>query len=653
MEGRPTAVKDFIQRVKESTNIIDIVGENVVLRKSGTSYVGLCPFHSERSPSFSVNELKQLYHCYGCKRGGDLITFVMEISGLSFHEAIEELAIRANQALPSDWNRGAKTPEALDQKKEQTEKLALAYKLNRFVAAFFHQTLKNDPQALGYLSRRGVNSEVQQAFYLGSAPGVWDALSRYLVEKKAPMELAHTLGLTRPSPQGGFDLFRHRVIFPILNMRGKVAGFGGRILNDQDQPKYLNSPDSLVFNKGKLAFGLYQAQKYIREQDEVILVEGYFDALTLFASGFRNVVATCGTALTVDHLQAFKRLASRVTVLFDGDSAGVAATVRAMEIGLDQGWILQGAQLPRGLDPDELLLNPETGQVRLEGREQLAALLRGARPILDSQIEDAVRSAVQSGRRDPEAQTQALKKIGRWLSRFNDPIGREVRLELLEKQLGVSRAIVLGALGRVSSVSQQASPSAQGAEVRLPAVLSTGVSAKKRPSVGLLTQMDRILLSGLAREGEYLKIFFEAKSELPESVSVLDLLTYLPAKKWVALKFQGQFPDLNQWSELSQESQNEDVQVSAGFPELLQDESLRSVITAALVLDSAPVGVEEFKTAVFKSVAKKWARFSQQIKRLIVQAEARNDAGLHEKLMKDYLDVQRKMKDFNSFYDEE
>ncbi len=621
---------DLVRKIKESVNIIEVIGENVVLRKTGVSYVGLCPFHSERSPSFSVNETKQLYHCYGCKRGGDLITFVMELSALSFPEAVEELVERARIPLPSDWNRQDGEGQDSEQKKKTQEKLALAYRLNRFAATYFRASLKSDPHVSRYLGLRGVGPEFQEGFYLGAASGAWDGLASHLIEKKAPLDLATELGLMRPSAKGNFDLFRNRVIFPILNIRGKVAGFGGRILSDQDHPKYLNSPDSLVFHKGKLAFGLYQAQKYIREKDELILVEGYFDVLTLYAAGFKNVVATCGTALTPEHLHVFKRLASRVVVLFDGDSAGTLATVRAMETGLDHGWVLQGAQLPAGLDPDEVLLDLSTGQIRPGGQEHLTELLAAARPILDTEID----AAIQGGRKDPEAQTQALKKIGKWISRLNDPLGREVRMERVQKEFRVSRALILGAIGATGAehgtVHKGNSSSANQSsafEVRVLQNSSQPLPIKNQR----LTMLDQVLIAGLAQGGEYLRVFVGALDQLPPEHDLGSLLEYPPAREWIS-KYASDLK-LVDWND--------------------SDDQIRTVMTGSMVSEVPLVQLEQFKEAVFKSIAKKWARFSQQVSRQIVQAEAKNDAVLQAKLMKDYLDVQRKMKEFNSFYDEE
>ena len=530
---------ELLQKVKDSVNILEVIGEHVVLRKSGANYVGLCPFHSERSPSFSVSENKQLYHCYGCKKGGDLVTFVMEVLGISFPEAVEDLADRARIKLPQGWNGSGEDPEQEKQRSAFREKQSLAFKLNRFAAAFFHQTLGNDSKAIEYLMTRGIAEDWAKAFYLGAVSDSWDSLARHLVSRKAPMEMALELGLIRPSTKGQkmgpgyFDLFWHRVIFPILNLRGKVAGFGGRILGEET-PKYLNSPESLIFQKGKLAYGLYHAQKHIREKDELVLVEGYFDVLAMHAAGFQNVVATCGTAITPDHLAIFKRFASKLTVLFDGDKAGVAATERAMEVALDAGWVIYGAKMPEGLDPDEVVLGnskeggeggPESDQKsnqksKKSGQEQMAEILKNATAMLDSRIDELIRTSGQ----ESESRTVALKKIGGWLSRLQDPIGREVRIDQIQKRMGVSRQLLQQIMGG-------SFPPVSGSAPRSSSELSTTQMKGKQsssPSKAKLPPSDRALLAGLASGGEFSRIFAEARDNLPPKMTLSDLFEYPP-----------------------------------------------------------------------------------------------------------------------------
>jgi DNA primase len=645
---------ELLQKIRDSVSILEVVGEHVVLRKTGANYVGLCPFHSERSPSFSVSESKQLYHCYGCKKGGDLFSFVMEIHGIGFPEAIEELAERARIPLPRELSgsgsgEGA-DPEEQKRREAARERTSTAYKLNRFVAAFYHQNLPKFPQAHRYLYARGVGDEWQRSFYLGAASPGWDTLTQYLISKKAPLPLAVELGLIKPSTKGAspagpgyFDLFRNRVMFPILNLRGKVAGFGGRTLPSENPdadssgegPKYLNSSESFLFAKSKLAYGLYQAQKHIREKDEVILVEGYFDVLALHAAGFQNVVASCGTALTPDHLAVFRRFASRITLLFDGDKAGVAATERAMELGLQHGLVLTGAVMPEGLDPDEILFDQKTGAPKSEGQAQMREILEKARPLLDVRMEESIVQARQT----PEDRTQSIKRMAGWLNQFNDPVGREVRMEWLQNQLGVSRELIQQAMGGSGRTGGRA---AAPAVSRAPKPVSQPNVANRVRSTAShrLSAGEKVLLAGLAKGGKCSVAFTQAMEKLPDEMTLADLFDYGPAKELVRQAERS--PDGEGPISLSQ----------ALLSEASLDSQVRSTLTEAWVEGETPFAVRDFQVALDRGIARLWARFSQRIKTALAEAEAKKDAGLHSKLMKEYLDVQRKMKEFNSFYDE-
>ncbi|MFZ9596444.1 MAG: DNA primase [Bdellovibrionia bacterium] len=707
--SHPMAVKknkippELLQKIKDSTNLLELVGEHVVLRKAGANYVGLCPFHSERSPSFSVNEMKQLYHCYGCKKGGDSVSFIMDLLGVSFYEALEELAERGKVALPAGWSGSAQdSTDASGDRKNQVyrEKMATAYKLNRFAAAFFYQKLAGHPRARQYFEQRGVSADWIRLFYLGASLESWDQLANHLVEKQAPLDLALELGLirisnrdskeTQPGADGlgvqeasalrgprsfkksgsfsgtsYFDGFRNRVLFPIVNLRGKVAGFGGRVLDD-GSPKYLNSPESLVFQKSKLAFGLYQAQKFIREQDEVILVEGYFDVLAMHAAGFKNTVATCGTALTSDHLMMLKRLGSRITLLFDGDAAGISATERAMELGLDHGLVLHGAKMPPGLDPDEIFFDSELAVERPEGWEKMKSILGAAQPLLDSGIEKTLLEA-QAG---PEEKTQAVKKIAAWLGRFKDPIGREVRLQGVRERLGVSEQLLVEAIGREkkSGVGRGSGDSSLGASALMvrgsesgvrSAVASPGVHADDGssseqgalvPASSLALRssqdsaefkaMDQILLAGVFSGEVYLKIVLDAASELPKGVCIAEIFEYPPARALFSTFL------------VDQEVLERLLHSPASLIQEDWDLQIRTTLTAFFLADQKPFSLEDFKSVVYRRIGRIWARFSQQIRKAIADAEISKDIEYQAGLMKEYLDVQRKMKDFICFYDE-
>ncbi len=638
MAGGARFSAELLRQIKEKVSIIDIVGEHVVLRKSGANYSGLCPFHSERSPSFSVSETKQLYHCYGCKKGGDTVSFLMDILGISFPEAIAELADRARVQMPADFNRDeGGDPETQKRRAAAREKTALAQKLNRFVASFYHQEYERTPEARQYFANRGVQGDLARDFYVGYAPSGWDALARHLQQKKAPLELAVELGLIRTSTKqvaggsGYFDLFRHRAMFPIIDMRGKVAGFGGRIFPGGENPKYMNSPESPLFQKSKLVFGLYQAQKHIREKDEVILVEGYFDVAALHAAGFRNVVATCGTSLTPDHLHLFKKFASKVTILFDGDAAGVAATERAMEIGLAQGQVLYGAALPPDKDPDELLFDQATGSPLPEGAAAMEAILAKSVPLIDARIDEAIAESAQG----PEAKAQAIKRIGRWMAGFQDPVGRDVRMHSIQSKLGVTPDLMSKATG---GVVRPVAAAPTRPQVQRPA-------APARPTrPARLMPFDQSLFRALIqRRSKFSAIVKEVEGKLPLGASFGSLFEH-PGLR-VLFDAVAKNPEIFSRFEATPEWSDPDS-------EAFGDAQLRSILTEALVSEGGGIEDEDFRVTLDLALSRSWARFSQQIKAAIAAAEAKKDAGLHAKLMQEYLDVQRKMKEFNSFYDE-
>jgi len=642
---------DFLRKVKDAVNIVDIIGEHVVLRKSGASHTGLCPFHSERTPSFNVNEQKQLYHCYGCKKGGDLVSFVQEMHGLSFVEAIEELAERARIPLPGEWSgaQSSDDPKVAAARAAAREKLETSYRLNMFSLVYFQQQLGVTEHAKKYLAGRGVDAALIKNFYIGAAPVSWDALAAHMSARKAPMELAVELGLIRPSQKnlkqgsGYFDIFRNRVIFPIIDNRRKVVGFGGRTLPlekgmpdvGSDGPPYLNSSDTPVFKKQKILFGLFQAQKHIRAADSVIIVEGYFDAIALAGSGFGNVVATCGTALTPDHLQILRRLCSKVIILFDGDRAGVEATERAMVTGLGQGMVVYGASMPEGLDPDEILFEQGSGAVIAGGRERMTTIVESARPIIDDRISEAAAEAARS----PEEKSQAIRRVAAWLRQFKDPLGLELRMESFCKLSGVSRQLFNRAMNEDGGIQQAARQAAQGAPNPPP---GPPKSTANKPQSGpaRISKRERIVLGAFAFGSRFKTILDLSGGNLPPKMTFSDLFDYLPAREFVCRLV------------------NSDVDMArfktnpADFSDEALDAQVRSIITEAAVSETPPYGDSDVQLALNRCLARVWARFSQEIKKGLAQAEANKDAALQAVLMKEYLDVQRKMKEFNEFYDE-
>ena len=369
---------EFIDKVRDASNLVEYVAQYTELKPSSSGqYMGLCPYpdHNEKTPSFSVSETKQVYFCFGCKKSGNIFTFLQDIKGMGFPEAVKYLAEKAGIPLPKT-NLSRAESDSLNRSRDEKGQLK---KINRFAAKYFYENLKvslESSTAKKYVEARGFSEEIIKGFGIGLSDDNWEGLAETLKSKGASLEMASKLGLVKKAKSGSrnktgyFDMFRGRLMFPILSLSGDVVGFGGRVLSPEDKPKYLNSPETPLFHKGKTLYGLYETAKYIRTADQVLVVEGYTDLLGLYAVGIKNVVATLGTALTTDHAKLLKRLTKNVIVLFDGDRAGQAAAEKSLPILLSEGLHPRGLVLPEGMDPDEF--------VRKQGKEDLLGRLREA-----------------------------------------------------------------------------------------------------------------------------------------------------------------------------------------------------------------------------------------------------------------------------------
>ncbi len=344
--------QNFIDDVVARVDIIDVIDSRVPLKKAGREYQACCPFHNEKTPSFTVSPSKQFYHCFGCGAHGTAIGFLMEYENLDFVEAVKELASSAGMQLPQTTNDDDfhSTPKS---------ELEQSYQVLENAKRFYQQQLREHPQgklAVSYLKERGLSGEVARDFGVGYAPEGWDNLLKALAQPCTTLANAG-LVIEKDNNNGCYDRFRHRVIFPIHDQRGRVIAFGGRVLGD-DTPKYLNSPETTVFHKGKELYGLYEARKRLKKIDSIVVVEGYMDVVSLAQFGIYNVVATLGTAVTEDHINRLFRTCNEIIFCFDGDRAGQDAAWRGMENGLAQ---ITGERqlrflfLPDGEDPDTLV----------------------------------------------------------------------------------------------------------------------------------------------------------------------------------------------------------------------------------------------------------------------------------------------------------
>ena len=340
--------EEIVARVKERADIVQIIGEHVDLKKSGARFLGLCPFHGEKTPSFSVHPGQQFFYCFGCGESGDVFSYYMKYNNLDFPSALKELAARYGIALPEK-------PQSKAEEMRERQRKAMFAVTGR-AAEIYSRVLDSPEGGAGraYLERRGIPREVRERFGLGYAPAVersgWNHLSAQLNDKE--QEAALEVGLLVRNDRGGvYDRFRDRFLFPILELSGRVCGFGGRIIGE-GQPKYLNSPESPIYMKSRLLLGLYQARDAIRVKNEAIIVEGNFDLVSLVCHGLENVVAPLGTALTREQLRLLKRFSDNAILLFDGDEAGIKAAVRAVPHFLAEQMAGRVALLPKGHDPD-------------------------------------------------------------------------------------------------------------------------------------------------------------------------------------------------------------------------------------------------------------------------------------------------------------
>jgi DNA primase len=342
--------EDTIEKIRNTIDIVDVVSEYVQLKKQGKNYFGLCPFHGENSPSFSVSTEKQIYHCFGCGAGGNVFSFLMEIEGLSFLESVKQAASRTNVELPESLD----VPSSSKQSAQAT-KMIEAHEL---LKKFYHHLLVNTKEGqkpLEYLDNRGITKETIDAFGIGYSPTSWDFATKFLQKRGFSVELLESAGITIRNHEGRhFDRFRNRIMFPIWDLQGQVTAFSGRII-EPGEPKYLNSPETEIFQKSKTLYGFHLARSHIRKKQQAILLEGFLDAIALHRAGIPNVIATMGTALTEEQIRILRRNVDHITVCYDSDKAGIEAAFRASSMLKTAGCEVRVAMMPEGNDPDDYI----------------------------------------------------------------------------------------------------------------------------------------------------------------------------------------------------------------------------------------------------------------------------------------------------------
>jgi len=412
---------DLIKEIESRVDIVDIIGERVELSRRGNRYWGLCPFHSEKTPSFSVSQERQLFYCFGCHQGGNVFTFLKNHDKLEFREALQYLAGKAGIDISRYQALRSSPKDARDN---------VIIEVNQEAARFYHQLLMSNSgkKAMQYLAQRNVSLESVEKFYLGYAPDDWRQLEEHLLAKGFSIEAITESGLVKRSRKGDLyiDFLRNRIIFPIHDLSGRVIGFGGRLI-DGEGPKYLNSAENQVFSKRFNLFGLYHGREAIRAASEVILVEGYMDSLSMHQHGITNVVATLGTAFTREQAKLIKRFTETVLVMYDGDEAGQRETLRALEVLHNEGIDARVIPLPPGIDPDDL--------VREKGKEEFLKFVQNNRcTVTEYKLQSYLKSGFSA---TLERKVEILWNLFPEVDRVKSVLAQERQLEILAHRLNL------------------------------------------------------------------------------------------------------------------------------------------------------------------------------------------------------------------------
>ncbi len=416
----------LIDRIRLSVNIVDVISRYVSLKKRGKNFIGQCPFHTEKTPSFTVSPDKQIYHCFGCGAGGNVFNFLMQYEKINFIEAVKKLAEETGIELPREQERT-----------RQSSEYDRLYQANHYAAELYHRFLKQNYGTIKeYLEKRGISPEFVDTFKIGLSPDKWDFLLGHIRSKNGNPEIFLKAGLILKSekdPSRLYDRFRNRLMFPILNISGRTVAFGGRILkNDPNSPKYLNSPESAVYKKSEILFGLNFSKEWIRQEDSAIFVEGYMDYLQLFQSGIHNVVATSGTALTEQHCTLIQRYTKNIILCYDSDTAGINAADRGGQILFQNNLNVRVLLLPEGEDPDSF--------VRKNGAPEFFALLSTASEYFDFKIE---RTVQKYGTASISNKTSIINDLLDSLAAHSNPVKQNFFTNALADKFGLQNETLI------------------------------------------------------------------------------------------------------------------------------------------------------------------------------------------------------------------
>lgn len=594
----------LIETVRDRNDLVTVVSEYLSLKKSGQNYTGLCPFHNEKTPSFIVSPSKQIFHCFGCGVGGNVFQFLIKIEGLSFPDALRRLAEKSGVPLPAF--------EKVDRESPAQREIDEIYRLNAEAADHFHKNLLTRPEAapaLAYLKGRGITAETMALFSIGFAlPKRDDFLKAF--GKKFPLPLMEKAGLISrkegaPASQGAeasFDRFRNRILFPIRTPQGKVVGFGGRVLDDS-LPKYLNTPETPVFTKGKHLFALDRAKA--KGIHSLIIVEGYFDAIAAHQAGVPNVVATLGTALTQDHLQLISRVAEKVVLIFDPDEAGVRAALRAAPLFIEKGMSAEVVSLPLGEDPDLF--------IRKHGKERFLQKMTEGKTLIDFSISKWAQSSSSKSIND---KIKVIGNIFPLLNKLKSTVEQSHYLKALSDELGVKEEDLRAEFARQAKTARP-----EGAEKNGKIFPERAASMR---NVSRLPQDEEILLALLLQ------------SRLDPSVlnGRLDPEDFTePEIKKIISRFWD--PQRSQWS-----PGGGNADPDSGMSEEESNGLFRRLIVSDGVYDDLNQTIED---CIISLQAKRLRREASEVQRKLKLAEKGGDLAVVHSLRKRFFDLKKEL----------
>jgi len=425
---------EIVEEIRTRSNIVEIISERIQLKKSGVNYKGLCPFHSEKTSSFIVSQGKQIFHCFGCGAGGNVYQFIMQIENIPFPDAVLYLAKRYGISIPEQKGKGINSSQK-----------SIIYSVNELASDFFRKHLLESPQgrtAREYLKKRGINDDTADVFKIGYAPSLREGIRQFLKKNGISVETQKLAGLIKEKDDGGgyIDKFRDRIIFPIFDTEGRIVAFGGRILNDREErPKYLNSPETPVYKKSDILYGLNLSKEQIRKSKEAFLVEGYFDLITAYQNGVKNIIATSGTALTENHAGVLKRYTDNITLLFDGDEAGRSASMKGGVVLINKGIKVKVIPLPPGKDPDSF--------IKEKGMDGFLSIASAAKLYMEYIIEKAIS---ETDIKNADGKIECIKTVIPYLSLINNSIERIAYLSLLADRTGIKEKAIMEEMDKES-----------------------------------------------------------------------------------------------------------------------------------------------------------------------------------------------------------